>query len=73
MVEGFVSFLFLGVIVFGFMFLYKKRATVAKWLEDPDMASDSDLKTQRMSLEHKIAVGRRKLEIMDEMVGKDSK
>jgi len=73
MVDGIVGLLVLGVLLFGFLLAYKKRVSIAKWLEDPDVVSTHDPKTQRMNLEHKVAVGQRKLELMDEMARKDGK
>jgi hypothetical protein len=73
MVDGIVSLLIMGILIFGFALAYKKRVAIAKWLEDSDMASSYDPKTQRMNLEHKVAVAQRKLEIMDEIAGKNNK
>jgi len=65
MLEGLVSLLVFLLLTFGFFFAYKKRYAISRWLEDPDIASNQDPKTQRMNLEHKIAVAQRKLEIME--------
>ena len=73
MVDGIVALLVMGILFFMLSLVYKKRASIAKWLEDPDMLSGQDAKTQRMNLEHKIAVGQRKLELMDEMAKKGDK
>ena len=67
MVEGIVALLVMAALTFGLSLAYKKRVSIAKWLEDPDMVSSQDPKTQRMNMEHKIAVAQRKLELMDEM------
>jgi hypothetical protein len=73
MVDGIVAFLFMGLIIFSLVLLYKNRRSVYRWLNDADMVAGDDPKIKRLNTEHKIAVLQRRLEIQNSMDKEQSK
>jgi len=61
----------LGLLVFLFLLAYRKRRSLARWLNAPDIFIEDDPQVRRLDTEHRIAVLQRRLEIFDEMADSD--
>jgi len=69
--EAIFSLVLLGLLVFIFLFIYRKRRSLAMWLNAPDAFIEDDPQVRRLDVEHRIAVLQRRLEILDEMTDYD--
>lgn len=48
MLDGIVAFLFMAIVMFAVFYAYKKRVSIAHWLNDPDMVADKGLRSMRL-------------------------
>lgn len=68
--EAFLAVVFILAFIFACALAYKKRSAIAKWLNDPSMAMQSDPKTRRKLLARRIEDAKDELALMDEMEDK---
>lgn len=65
--EAIFSFIFLAVVIFGFMLMYKKRLHIARWLGESSMSVQLNPKHRRKYLSRRIEDAQDELAELDEI------